>query len=239
MERRYRNLVQCEDLHSFTVRVGESDLSVLAQKNLSREVHSILQREREHILRYGREEPGFLEALFPLDVKPYAPRICGIMANAANKAHVGPMAAVAGALNDLIDEALHLETSELIVENGGDLLIRSAKERVAAIYAGIHSPFSTRIGLLVPGGRRWGVCTSSGVVGPSMSFGQADAVTVIAEHSAVADAWATALANRVQTEEDIGYVLDSFQSMEGVEGIIVVQGKKLGVRGVVHLVPLQ
>ncbi len=237
-ERCYRKTVRCEDLHSFSVRVGESDLFVLAGENRSARIEYILRQERENILVYGKEYPEFAKTLFPLVVKPFAPPVCHIMASVSKIAGVGPMAAVAGALNDMIDEDLS-ENNELIIENGGDLSIRSQKDRVAAIYAGEHSPFTNRIGLILPGGCRWGVCTSSGVIGPSISLGKADAVTVIAETSALADAWATALANRVQNENDIEGVLDLFNTMEGVKGIIAVKGEKLGIRGEIELVPLK
>ena len=105
------------------------------------------------------------------------------------------------------------ESEEIIIENGGDLLVFSREARVVAVYAGEDSPFSFRIGIKLPPGKKWGVATSSGIVGHSLSFGKADAVVVVAESSAVADAWATSLANRVQEKEDIKKVLKFSQQI--------------------------
>ncbi len=52
-----------------------------------------------------------------------------------------------------------------------------------------------------------GVCTSSGTVGHSLSFGKADAVVVGHKNAAIADAFATKLANRVKVKADIQDVL--------------------------------
>ncbi|GAI49814.1 unnamed protein product, partial [marine sediment metagenome] len=63
------------------------------------------------------------------------------------------------------------------------------------IFAG-RSPLSQRIILKIEAKENYiGVCTSSGTVGPSLSFGKADAVTVISDSVLLADAAATAVGN--------------------------------------------
>ena len=77
------------------------------------------------------------------------------------------------------------------------------------------------------------VCTSSGTVGHSLSFGRADAATVVAANGCLADAAATALGNRVQgrNEESIGAAIRESLLPE-VEGVLVVAGKHMGLGGV-------
>ena len=123
------------------------------------------------------------------------------MAMAGEKAGVGPMAAVAGAFSEEIGKTL-LRTfpiNELVVENGGDIFLKLEKPLVLSVYAGT-SVLSEKIGIEIPAQETpLGVCTSAGTVGPSHSFGKADAVMVACKNTAVADAFATALANQVKT----------------------------------------
>jgi len=126
----------------------------------------------------------------------------------------------------------------VIVENGGDIFLQTKTPRVAAVYAGA-SPLSGKVGVRISRvGRPLGVCTSSGTVGHSLSFGRAEAAIVVAESAALADAAATALGNRVQTAEDIEPALVWLRGIKGVLGGAVVVGEKLGAWGEVELVKL-
>jgi uncharacterized protein len=82
------------------------------------------------------------------------------------------------------------------------------------------------------------VCTSSGTVGPSVSFGTADAVTVQAASTILADAAATALANRIRKPENIEPVLESAGNMGGVLGAIAILGDRIGIWGKMDIVRL-
>ncbi len=87
--------------------------------------------------------------------------------------------------------------------------------------------------LLEPG--RWGVCTSSGTVGHSISFGKADACVVISESTPLADAVATRIGNIIQTHEDIPEGLSRAQEIDGVLGVVIIKDDKIGVWGRVRL----
>lgn len=231
-ERRfYRESMKVPDLVSFVVQVKESDLFILADKDLSVKALSRLKKERENLEAFIRYNPLFQRSLVPVEVPSFAPRICRFMAEAAQKAGVGPMAAVAGAVNEMVAETLLDETQELIIENGGDLLVVSQKERMVAIYAGEDSPFSFRVGIRLRRGKMWGVATSSGKVGPSLSFGEADAVVVVSPSSALSDAWATSLANRVEKREDVEKVLKFAHGIPGITGVVIIMEDFLGVEG--------
>jgi hypothetical protein len=84
--------------------------------------------------------------------------------------------------------------------------------------------------------RPLGLCTSSGTVGPSLSFGKADAAIVLANSAALADAAASALGNRVQSAEDIQPALEYLQTIPGVLGGAAIIGEHLGAWGEVELV---
>ena len=89
-----------------------------------------------------------------------------------------------------------------------------------------------------PGLTPLGVCTSSGTVGHSFSFGRADAACVLAHSSALADAAASALGNRVQNAGDIAAALEWAATAPDLLGAVVIVGDKLGAWGRVELVPL-
>ena len=81
-----------------------------------------------------------------------------------------------------------------------------------------------------------GVCTSSGRVGPSLSFGKADAVVAIADRAALADAAATAIANRIHTPDDIARLMDEAAAGGRLHGLLACCGDRLGVWGEIALV---
>lgn len=227
--------MQAHDLVPFSVKVKESDLYIFAEKDLREQAEARLVRERKNLEAYIRYHPQFATSLVPLTIPPFAPPICRLMGWAAQEARVGPMAAVAGAINEALAEELLPLSPELIIENGGDILVASSRERVVAIYAGEDSPFSFKVGIRLPGGRIWGVATSSGKVGPSLSFGCADAVVVVATSAALADAWATSLANRIRKRDDVAPVLRFARRIPSLEGVVVIFEDLLGVEGKIQL----
>jgi hypothetical protein len=75
-------------------------------------------------------------------------------------------------------------------------------------------------------------------VGPSLSFGKADAVCVVSASCALADAAATAIGNRVQSGRDIPGAVEFGRGIRGVAGLAIIVGERLGVWGEVEIVPL-
>ena len=188
----YRLWVGDKDLVSFTAVVKETDLYIRAQKNLSRKALKAILKYRASLEDYIKRYPLFLTSLKPLPVADDAPKIVKEMARAAEKVGIGPMAAVAGAIAEFVGRDLLPFSSEMIVENGGDIFLNSTKRRVVGVYAG-ESSFSGRIALEIePEETPLGICTSSGTVGHSLSYGKADAVMVLSPSATLADAAATA-----------------------------------------------
>ena len=153
------------------------------------------------------------------------------MIQCAGRTSTGPMSSVAGIFAERVGNRLAADfgLEEIVVENGGDLYVLNRTDLVTVIHAG-DSPLSDKMGLVIPPGSR-GICTSSGKLGHSFSQGNADAVTVICDNTALADAWATALCNRVQKPEDIDSVLDQVKEIEEILGICVILDDRVGVRG--------
>lgn len=237
--RTYRQLVAGSDLTAFSVMIGETDLLIRADRRLVAAAEKAVRACRDSIERHARRCPGFLTALEPLRAPGGCPRIVAQMCAAGAAAGVGPMAAVAGATAEHVGRALLRRAEEMIVENGGDIFMRSRRDRIVSIYAG-QSSFTHRIGLRVPAERTpIGICTSSGTVGHSKSLGTADAVVVAAQDTALADAAATAIANCVKSDDDVDAAIEWGRKVDGIAHIVVIKGGKLGVWGDLELVPMR
>ncbi len=237
-ERAYRNLVKTDDLVKFEVIVKETDLLVRAERDLSPETRESVLRHRHQLETYIEADPEFQKSLSPLKNNPYAPEIVREMLRTSRLAGVGPMAAVAGAIAESVAKDLLRLSREVIIENGGDIYLVTSKLRTVGIYAGA-SPFSHKLGILIePEETPLGVCTSSGTVGPSLSFGKADAVCILSKSAALADAAATAVGNAVKEKKDIESGLERGKEIEGVLGMVIVVKGKIGVWGNVKLTRL-
>jgi hypothetical protein len=236
--RTYRRLVDAGNLTAFNVTVKETDLQILAQRELAGPARELVLEHRGYLEAFIRRHPEFLSTLAPWPLSGPAPGIVAEMVAAGAAAGVGPMAAVAGAIAAQVGQGLLAHSAEVIVENGGDVFLKTRQAATVAVYAGASS-LSLAVGVRV-GGRDLpcGVCTSSATVGPSLSFGKADAVCVVSASCALADAAATAIGNRVQSGRDIPGAVEFGRSIRGVAGLAVIVGERLGVWGEVEIVPL-
>jgi ApbE superfamily uncharacterized protein (UPF0280 family) len=173
-----------------------------------------------HIAR----DPFFLSTF-----DPYMPdsdeQIILRMARATQKAGVGPMAAVAGAIAWAGVEAM-MESGAVfgVIDNGGDIALISDRPVRIGVHAG-EAVLSNRIAYVVPPQEGiLGICTSSATVGPSVSFGCADAVTVFSCDVALADAWATSVCNQIRPDDQT--VLERINPAE-VSGVFAIIGETL------------
>ena len=237
--RSYRTLMKRKGLVPFTVRHKETDLFIQAPRDFSRQVSAWVVEARGAIEEYARFHPGFIESYVPLPTDPLAPAIVKRMLEAGDVAGVGPMAAVAGAISEYVGSRIaEACQGEVMVENGGDLFLRLLSPVTVSIFAG-KSPLSGKVGVkLTPGKGPVSVCTSSGTLGHSRSFGQADAVTVIGSDCALSDAAATAAGNLVVRRKDIEKALAFLKGIQGVTGAIVIKADAIGAFGDLELVPL-
>lgn len=228
----------------FQVAVAETDLDVaVCKERYSEQLVSYIEEAvracRDPLETYIQRDPGFLNALRPYAVWPDAPPLVKTMAEAGRLAGVGPMAAVAGAVAEWVGKLVTKYSRDVIVENGGDIFMRTSRVRRVGIFAG-DSVLSNRLAVEVsPQQTPLGICTSSGKVGPALSFGQADAAVVLSPSAPLADAVATACGNLVQTTDDLESALAFAREIPGVKGLLIIKDDRLAVWGAVKLIPLE
>ena len=233
--RTYRHWVKGNDLISFNVTEKETDLYIRASRNLKRKAYKLVLKYRGILEKYIERHPSFLTSLEPFPVTGNAPHIVKLMSDSAGKVRVGPMASVAGAIAEFVGNELLAYSPQIIVENGGDIYLKSLDKRIVGVYAG-KSPLTGKIGLEIEGeDTPLGICTSSGTVGHSLSYGKADAVIVLSKSATLADAAATAIGNLITQPSDIPRGIEFAEGIEGLKGVIIIKDAKVGLWGEVKI----
>ncbi len=236
--RTYRNQHQKKGLVSFDITVKETNLNIQAKTNLTEKAVKSVLMCRNYIEIYIKLHPEFATSLTPIQRPESAPEIIYSMIEASCLAGVGPMATVAGAVAEVTGKSLLTDSNEVLVENGGDIFVKSNTDTVFTVYAG-NSPFSMTTGLLIK--KRdtpYGLCTSSGTLGHSKSFGSADAAVILSDSCFLADAAATALGNRIKKASDIKDAIDAGKAIPGIQGIVIIKGDHIGLWGAIKLINL-
>lgn len=216
--------------------IKESDIFIKTDKGKAiRAAILIIKYHRKHLEDYIARHPDFLTTLIPIKIEEDAPEIVKIMAEAAEIADVGPMAAVAGALADLgVKQMVKVGAKVAILEDGGEIAGISNIPINVGIFAG-YSPLSGKIGFrLHVEDFPIGIATSSGTVGHALSFGEADAATIIANNATLADAAATAVCNAVKGldfEKSIQDGLEKAETIDKIHAALIIRGKFAGVIG--------
>ena len=234
----YRQTMDKGRLQSFVVGYKDSDLWIgIDQDSYNSSIPEFARAElvklRIQLEDYILENPFFAESYTPVMLQPGAPDIVAQMCNAANKAGTGPMAAVAGVFSEHLGKKIleKFDIKELVVENGGDIFLKLQSNIMIAVYAG-DSPLSGKIGIEIPAADTpLGICTSAGTVGPSVSFGKADAVMVACRNTALADALATAIGNKVSTAADIDKQLATIDVYPEIYSLLIICEGKVGIKG--------
>ncbi len=223
-KRFYRDWAKHKDLHLARVVTKETDLEILTNKPLDKKfVEERIRLYRWQIENYITRENRFLTSLKPISVELNAPLIVKEMARAAEKANVGPMAAVAGAIAEFVGkDLLKSGYKDVIIENGGDIFLKTRKARAIGIYAGKSRQWNKLSLKIKAKDTPVGICTSSGNVGHSLSFGCADSVVILSKNASLADAVATATANLARTKQDLAFALDFARSIRGVSGVVII-----------------
>jgi len=230
-ERTYRSLISKKNLISYNVKIAESDLFISSDRDLTKQAFQSLTNHRLSLESYIRNYPAFRTSLLPLERDDLAPLIIRRMIDQTKICGVGPMASVAGAIAEFVGYDLLEQSENLIIENGGDIFIKSNYRVIVSIFAG-ESTLSYKIKLSIKYEETpLGICTSSATVGPSLSFGKADAVCVISKSSTLADAAASAIGNRVKSKYDLQSALNFGMTIPGVKGIVIIIGEQMGAIG--------
>lgn len=243
--RTYRGGMGADRFRPFTVAVGETDLWIGVdpasyRPEMEAFVCETVVRLRGELSAWIARDRAFVESFSPIAVPEVAPGLIRSMAAAGETAGVGPMAAVAGVIAETVGRELAAEFScdEVVVENGGDIWAQVTAPLTVAVYAG-NSPLSRKVGIVVPQELSpLGICTSSGTVGHSFSFGKADAALICCRNTALADAFATAFCNRLKTTDDIEPQLTRAAAEPEILSALFVVGDRLGLRGKCELTPI-
>lgn len=234
--RDYRALVS-GDLINKIVVLEESDLQVLSSAAF--DSYEYLDKIRQEVKDYIGKRPEFQESLEPISTDPLASPMINHMIRASQLGKVGPMASVAGTVSQYLGEEMAKYSQEVIIENGGDIYMNCHEDKDVLVYAG-EAILSNKIAITI-GSHMMpvGICTSSGTVGHSLSFGRADAVVVVSKDTLLADAVATGTGNIVKCKEDINKGIEFAKNIQGVLGIVIIVGDQVGLWGQVTLAKAQ
>ncbi len=217
-------------------KISIEETNIVLKTDLNRHgLYNYIFKERIELKNYIKRNPEFLISFEPILVEE-GPLIVKMMARAGRKAEVGPMAAVAGTISQLsMGFLINSGAKYVVVDNGGDVAIKTNKDVIIGLYAG-ESSLSGEIGFKIKHEKTpLGICTSSGTVGHSISFGRADSVTVFADEASIADALATAIANQAVGDLDRVAVENCLERAEdfreNLGGVLVIVGESAGTLG--------
>ena len=209
--------IETSRVRRYRFRFKETIATILAESDDAfKKAVELMLYAREKIEEKIRLDPFFLVTYSPYDCSE---EIVERMCKASKLAGVGPMAAVAGTIAGYAVEKI--EEDFIVVDNGGDIALRTDRKILVGIYP-------TDLAFEIEPVDFLAVCTSSGKIGHSVSFGYADAATVIAKDASIADAFATALGNVVGKDDgkaEIEEKLEEFwrKAKNYVEGLLVVK----------------
>uniref|UniRef100_UPI003217D98C UPF0280 family protein n=1 Tax=uncultured Draconibacterium sp. TaxID=1573823 RepID=UPI003217D98C len=237
-ERTYRTQFNTDRFSGFIVKHLETDLWIGVDPASFNERMKEVALQKIESLRttfdnYIKTEPFFKKSLKPFQPSETAPNEAVEMAAAAEKTGIGPMSAVAGLFAREIGEEIiqNFSVEELVIENGGDIFVLLKDKLILSVFAG-ESILSERIGLVIPAeNKKLGICTSAGTVGPSISYGKADAVVVVCEDILLADAFATAFGNKVKSPEHVEKVIKQAEKFPEIQSLLIICEDKVGIKG--------
>ncbi len=190
-----------------------------------------LHNARSLLERYIEKNPIFRTTHAPYQPEDEAPAIVQRMCIECEKVGVGPMASVAGALAyESLMAILQAGAAEAIVDNGGDIALSICQPVKVGIFAG-NASINEIAFEVEPRETPFGICTSSGTVGPSFSYGKADAAVIVSSNVFLADAAATALGNRIKEEKDLESSFDFLKKLTEIEGALAIMNDKIGMYG--------
>ena len=223
-------------MHFQEINLGETHIRLktdMANHDLINYIYSI----RSDLKSYIAKNQDFLLSMEPLKLnEENLPLIIKTMYKSSLKSDVGPMACVAGTISELsLNYLIENNSKNSIVENGGDIALINNKTALCGIYSnneilGNEIAFEIR-----PRKRPLGICTSSGKIGHSISFGLSDSVTVIGDSPSIADGLATRIANDVTGETSEDKVANALETSENFreffKGMLIICDDNIGTIG--------
>ena len=209
----------------------ETIVTFLCDKSFINTGISSLKQSRGILESYIERDPPFQKSFVPYEPQPDAPALVKRMSIESRKMGVGPMAAVAGAFADTaLSDMVRSGARDCVIDNGGDIACFLRRPMTVGIYCGSEKMNNLAFEI-EPRNEPLGICTSSGTVGHSFSYGKADAAIVLSKNIPLADAAATALANSVQAPEDLENCFQCLESVSEIESAMVVFRDKFALWG--------
>jgi hypothetical protein len=218
------------------IDIGETHIRLttdLDDHDLGKYIQSIRADLKTHI-SHNRD--------FLLSLEPVRPKeddlaqIVEMMYTSSELCDVGPMACVAGTISEMsLDYLIGLDSKYSIVENGGDIALINDRKVLCGIYSS-NEVLGNEIAFEIKSRKEpLGICTSSGKIGHSISFGSSDSVTVISKSPSLADGLATRIANDVNgntCEDKVTNALNTADSYrELFEGVLIISDGNVGTSG--------
>ncbi len=224
-ERFYRKY--SENKFKIEVSHKESDLFISSDERLDKKLcEDVLKKHYQVIEEYVKQNPQFATSLSPLAFDDGVPAVIQDMLATCSLTGIGPFASVAGAVAGYVGKELLGYAKEVMVENGGDLFLKINEDKRIGVYLGDNFSLQNITLKVSRRDQTFGIASSSATIGPSLNFGKADLLTVIAKDAIIADGFATALSNKIQDEESVNGILDFAKSSQLISGLLVFfQGK--------------
>ena len=140
----YRCSIKNKEKYAWLVSYYYTDILINSNKNIKSRIEKPLKKIYEILNVCINNEPSFLKSLSPIRIKPSFPPVIKEMCAKSAVFNVGPMAAVAGTVNEYLASYLQEYCDILIIENGGDIYIKAERDLNVGIY--IKNPnFKDRI----------------------------------------------------------------------------------------------
>ncbi len=231
----YRSSIKYKEKYNWRVVYKYSDLLVSCNRDVSHKLENLVVEIYDLLESFIDKEPSFKKSLSPIKVEQNYPPIIKKMCQKAATFNVGPMATVAGAVCDYIASGLRKQCSRLIIENGGDVFIKSNRDISAGVYIK-NKNFKDRIYMKIKSkDTPCGLCSSSGSFGHSLSMGRVDLVVVLAGSTIGADGAATSIANKIEKNTDINRVIKRYKEIKEIDGILIIKDENIGIWGKIEL----
>ncbi len=200
---------------SYRFTAGSVGVSGCLQSNeeVGKTVKNAVIKLYNNLDRVIKNSPVFKTSFEPVKFN-LENKLIKTMIKSAQKANVGPMAGIAGAFSKAVTNELIKISDECYFENGGDISLVCKKNTSVSLFAGYKNDDIT-ISINLPPGL-WGIASSSGKMGRSLSLGIADMVSVVTKCPIKADCFATAIANKVQLGVNIENLINSFSEIDAI-----------------------
>lgn len=149
---------------------------------------------------------------------------------------VGPMACVAGTISEMsLDYLIDRGSAYSIVENGGDIAIVNDEKVLCGIYSN-NNVLGNNIAFEIKKRKKpLGICSSSGKIGHSISFGDSDCVTVLGNSASLCDGLATRIANSAYGDNSQDRVVNALECgddyREFFDSALIICGENVGTIG--------